>query len=37
MYDRGVAGGTVVATNSILCSHGCKHCSNSVRTSSRAV
>lgn len=37
MYDKGVAGVTFAATNSIFSSHGNRHCSKSDRISGRAV
>lgn len=37
MYDRGVAGVTFAATNSIFSSQGNRHCNKSDRISGRAV
>lgn len=37
MYDSGVAGGTLVATNSMFSSQGKTHCKSEVLTSSLAV
>lgn len=37
IYDKGVAGVTFAATNSMFSSHGKRHCSKSERISGRAV
>ena len=37
IYDNGVAGGTLAATNSIFSNHGNRHCNNNARTSALAV
>lgn len=37
MYDNGVGGGTLAATNSIFSNHGSRHCNKSARTSALAV
>lgn len=37
MYESGVAGVTLAATNSTFSSHGSRHCNSSARTSDLAV